>query len=393
MADPNAAPSPPPAKRKLSWPKRVAAALVGVAVSLVVLELGCLAVVEAGVISARVPGYELTAPGGGFWGDVHAGFGAWHPPHASYRHQKACFDVVYESNSYGARDVERSEQSDAPRVVVLGDSFMEGYGVARKDRLSDVLEVATGVPHLNFGTSGNAGTTHAFALYRGLASRFRHDAVLCAILPENDFDDDMPAAGRYLPYWHGDAPDYELRFPVATAEDSSFRSRASRSGGFDMEHALREFTYTQNVVDFVYSAYKQRRARRKAQASDADSRFFRYSEQELARLQHSYEQLAALAAPRPVVLFTIPRLSDFAAAASAGGAQTPLDAALAAWSAGIDNLHFVPLLPELTRRFGDDPSELFLSCDPHWSAVGHRAVAELLRAEAGEALHGAVEKR
>ena len=376
-----------------SWLRRIVAAFVGLSVSVLFLELGCLAVVEAGVISARVPNYEMTAVGGAFWGDYHPGFGAWHPPHASYRHQKACFDVTYESNAYGARDIERAEEAAARRVVVLGDSFMEGYGVGLNARLSNVLEASTGVPHLNFGTSGNAGSTHAFALYRELASRFRHDAVLCAILPDNDFDDDLPASGRYLPYWHGDGPEYELRFPVSSAEDSSYRSRTSKPGGFDLEHALREFTYTKNVVDFVYSAYKQRRARNKARASDADSRFFRYSPAELLRLKHSYRELAALAAPQPVVLFTIPRLSDFAAAAAADDGLTPLDKELSEWSAGIDNVHFVPLLPELSRRFVDDPSALFLSCDPHWSDVGHRAAAEILRAAVGEQLHGTTEKR
>lgn len=351
------------------------------------LELGCVLAVEGGLIAARVPGYALTADQGSFWGDFHPAFGAWHAPDTTYRHQKACFDVVYETNSYGARDVERSEEADAPRVVVLGDSFMEGYGVATSERMSDVLEAATGVPHLNFGTSGNAGSTHAFALYQGLASRFRHDAVLCAILPENDFDDDLPAAGRYLPYWEGDGAPFELRFPVAAHTDSRFGRRAAAGDGPDLEHVLREFTYAQNVIDLVYSAYKQGRARGKATADDPDSRFFRYSELELARLQHSYAEIARLAHPRPVVLFTIPRLTDFAAAASIEQPLTPLDEALSIWARGIDNLYFVPLLPEMLRRHGEDPTELFLACDPHWNAAGHRAASLILSGAIGDRLY------
>ena len=37
------------------------------------------------------------------------------------------------------------------------------------------------------------------------------------------------------------------------------------------------------------------------------------------------------------------------------------------WAAGIENVHFVPLLPAMTARFGDDLDEQFLSCDAHWS--------------------------
>ncbi|MGA1607630.1 MAG: hypothetical protein ACO4CT_11645 [Planctomycetota bacterium] len=283
--------------------------------------------------------------------------------------------------------MEHAEAFDDPRGVVLGDSFMEGYGVADGQRMSDVLASATGVPHLNFGTSGNAGSTHAFALYRSLASKFRHDAVLCAILPENDFDDDLPAKGRYLPYWEGEAVPFELRFPVASPEDSRFGQRAGSGSGTDLEHVLREFTYTQNVIDLVYSAYKQGRARGKAQADDPDSRFFRFSPIELARLQHSYAEIARLAAPRPVVLFTIPRLTDFAAAAALDQGLTPLDEALSIWARGIDNLFFVPLLPEMLRRHGEDPTELFLPCDPHWNADGHRSAALILSGAVGDRLY------
>jgi hypothetical protein len=283
--------------------------------------------------------------------------------------------------------VERPEEAGEPRVVVLGDSFMEGYGVADGQRMSDVLETATGIPHLNFGTSGNAGSTHAFALYQGLASKFRHDAVLCAILPENDFDDDLPSAGRYLPYWEGEAAPFELRFPIASHEDSRFGRRTTGGEGADLGHVLREFTYTQNVIDLVYSAYKQGRARGKTRADDPDSRFFRFSELELARLQHSFAEIARLAAPRPVVLFTIPRLTDFAAAATLEQGLTPLDEALSIWARGIDNLFFVPLLPEMLRRHGEDPVELFLPCDPHWNADGHRAASLILSGAIGDRLY------
>jgi len=365
--------------------RRLWALLIGLAVGVVVLEVGSCLIVRTGLISARVPTYQLGTSAATFWGDVSPEFGVWHLPGIRYRHQKACFDVIYESNAYGMRDVERALDSDAPRIVVLGDSFMEGYGVALADRMSNVRERQTGIPHLNFGTSGNAGSTHAAVLYMKFASRFRHDAVIAAILPENDFDDDLPKPDRYQAYWHGDHPAYELRYSLPSVEQSVYRANAS-AAAFDLGHALREFTYTKNVIDVFYSAYKQGRNRSKlAGAVDQpDSRFFRYTREEFHRLCHSYERMAAAAAPRPVVLFTIPRLSDFAAHESAG--RNPLDDELAKWAAGIDNVHFVPLLPALLRRHGEDLSALFLSCDPHWSPAGHCATAEILTAAVGEAL-------
>ncbi|MEC8252486.1 MAG: hypothetical protein VX044_04685, partial [Planctomycetota bacterium] len=192
--------------------RRALALVVGLLLASVVFELGSALVITTELLPARVPSYSMTASAAGFWGDLSETFGAWHPPNTRYLHQKACFSVFYESNAHGARDVARRREHDGPRVVVLGDSFMEGYGVDAEARLSNVLERATGIPHLNFGTSGNAGSTHAFALYSTFASGFAHDAVVASILPENDFDDDVPKPDRYQPYWSGSYPDYELEF-------------------------------------------------------------------------------------------------------------------------------------------------------------------------------------
>ncbi|MCR9244655.1 MAG: GDSL-type esterase/lipase family protein [bacterium] len=380
---PPSASLPPKPRRRLR--RRLLAITIGLLVGAIVLEIGSAIAVNAGLFSARVPTYAIGKSAATFWGDLNPEFGVWHPPHTSFRHQKACFDVTYESNSYGARDVERERVADHPRVVVLGDSFMEGYGVAREERLSDVLERETGTPFLNFGTSGNAGSTHAFALYSRFAMQFRHDAVLAAILPENDFDDDVPKPDRYQAYWAGGHPDFELRYTLPNIEQSSYRYRAAEAE-FDLQHFLREFTYTKNVVDLLYSAHKQSRARQKiaGQAGQSESRFFRFEAAELQRLCHSYERLAAAAAPRPVVLFTIPRLTDFADHVAKG--SNPLDDALAEWAAEIDNLHFVPLLPALVAAHGNDLSQLFLSCDAHWSATGHRAAAQILLERAGKHL-------
>ena len=150
----------------------------------------------------------------------------------------------------------------------------------------------------------------------------------------------------------------------------------------------REFTYSTNLLDYLYSAFKQGRQGRKFDGASGapDSRFFRFTSAEFDRLRYSYEQLAAAASPRPVVLFTIPRHADFAAFRARG--ESPLDEALAEWAAGIENVHFVPLLPAMMARFGDDLDEQFLSCDAHWSPAGHAAAAEAVRAAYGQVLYG-----
>jgi lysophospholipase L1-like esterase len=381
--------APKPRSRPRRWLRRIAAVAIGLAMSALLLELTCAIAVHAGWIPARTPTYSLARTAATFWGDIDTSFGVWHYPDIEYRHTKACFDVLYRSNSYGARDLERERSAEGPRVVVLGDSFMEGYGVELDERLSGVLEQRTGIPHLNFGTSGNAGPTHAFLVYRDLASQFDHSAVLAAILPENDFEDDLPRKGRYQPYWAGTYPDYRLEYTLVERRSSAWSPETDLER-IDLGRVLRDFTYTRNVFDLLYTGYKQGRARRRSQGDlgSEQSRFFAYEPAGFDRMRYSYEQLAAQAAPRPVVLFTIPRLPDLVAYARER--RSPLDEALAAWAETIPNLHFVPLLPALHARYEgrieDITKEMFLGCDAHWNPTGHRVAAEILLELAGPQL-------
>jgi hypothetical protein len=68
----------------------------------------------------------------------------WHRPNGHFVHKGGCYTVEYDTNSYGARDVERSVHSSAPRTIVLGDSFIEGLGTSADVRLTNILERDTG---------------------------------------------------------------------------------------------------------------------------------------------------------------------------------------------------------------------------------------------------------
>lgn len=161
----------------------------------------------------------------GEWRTEFEDWGAWHQPDSRTRHIKACFDAGYRSNAVGARDQPRSlAAASHPRYVVLGDSFVEGWGVGGGERFSDALEAATGKEFLNFGGAINFGPLQYEILYRQLASRFEHDAVLVFLLPDNDFIDNDPAywknSSRYRPLFgdKGEAvylaakPDHALTF-------------------------------------------------------------------------------------------------------------------------------------------------------------------------------------
>ncbi|MBL4888992.1 MAG: hypothetical protein JKX97_03085 [Candidatus Lindowbacteria bacterium] len=74
------------------------------------------------------------------------------------------YDVTYEINSFGLRDVEPEEGS----VMILGDSFMEGYGVKESDALAALLR-SKGMKIVNAGVKSYSPLLeYLYLKHRGL---------------------------------------------------------------------------------------------------------------------------------------------------------------------------------------------------------------------------------
>lgn len=352
---------------------RVKSALFAALVFLVTMEIALVVAASLGALPVSLPSYSISMAKP-FWSDINRDFGVWRDPGAVYRHVKSCFDVEYRANSSGMRDHEVAEASDQPRVVLLGDSFAEGYGVAYGARFSELLETEGGMEHLNFGTAGSFGSTQSMMLYETLASRFDHDAVIFAILPSNDFSDDRPspeklaAGARWRPYLLGDYPDYRVAYPEGEFEPSEPRAK-------HLEAIPREFSMTLRTGIFLEAFIKENWAVRQRARGATGSRYVDYDEAEFQRLRYAIERIKRRAGERPLLFFTIPRPWDFAAREQAGG-PAPLNRALDALASEI-GAHYLDLLEPMRAA---DWEGFFLPCDGHWSAEGHAfAAAEIAR--------------
>src|SRR5579863_9269336 len=100
----------------------------------VLAELVCLIFINVTNWPGSKPSYRLAY--NSFWVDSNPVFGVWHRPNGTFIHKSGCYTVEYTTNSYGARDSERTLHSSQPRTIMLGDSFIEGMGVRAEDRLS-----------------------------------------------------------------------------------------------------------------------------------------------------------------------------------------------------------------------------------------------------------------
>ena len=107
------------------------------------------------------------------WRTEKEPWGAWHKVNSETdRHQMSCFNTTYKSNDVGARDsINYLSLSSNNNVAIIGDSFVEGYGIDIKDTFSYKLKKSYGKQGLNFGVSGNFGPVQEYLIYKLLIAK------------------------------------------------------------------------------------------------------------------------------------------------------------------------------------------------------------------------------
>ncbi len=334
---------------------RTAAIVIAICLGvLLAFEAGFGIAVESGLLETPRP----TRGGTGFWQGHHPKFGVWHAPNSETQQTSRCFDVAYRTNSVGARDVERQRRSERPRVVVLGDSYLEGWGVAETERLSNLLEAATGLEHLNFAMA-HFGTYQQYLVYRDLAKPFDHDAILLGLVPATDLMDIDFDAAQELGW-------YEYRYrPYLVGELTDLRHLEHREPVW--RRVLRQQSYVFNALRVVL------RNRSLRSGAPAPSLLYTFSARQLLLLEAILERLVDAAQGRRIALLLIPSRADYKRY-SQNAAADPLSARLRALAERHD-IRIVNLLPimagDLRRAQGFSHG-----CDPHWNGLANRVAFE-----------------
>jgi hypothetical protein len=110
------------------------------------------------------------------------------PAHWRFACQTSEFRFEVQTNAMGFRDREFSKnRSQQQRILVLGDSFTYGWGVAADEAWPKVLERALGsdVEVANLGTPGGSPLTYADIASRAIPT-LRPDIVVAAVLQGDD---------------------------------------------------------------------------------------------------------------------------------------------------------------------------------------------------------------
>ena len=301
-----------------------------------------------------------------FWVDNNPAFGTWHRPNGHFIHKSGCYSVEYDTNSYGARDVERSLHSSAPRTIVLGDSMIEGVGQPADKRLTNILERDTGHEYLNFG-SGSFGPLQYALLYKTMAVKFDHNFVLVGVVPDNDFHD-MDYSFQKA---HGQKEEYRPYYADDLSVFYSGHFNPNEGEGFwdHVEAILRAYLASYHIGQYIYSQSYWWRV-------SPYSGYHDYNNVDITRLERALDDIKATAdahgAKMGVIL--IPHAIDFQRAHATG--INPLAPLLEKWGEAHD-VAVKDLLPEMDAMSGENFLAYSL-CDGHWSERGNAAVAQIL---------------
>lgn len=120
-------------------------------------------------------------------------WGSWHYPNNEVRHQSDCYDATYQTNSIGLKGPEIDPSK--PNIVLLGDSYLEGYGASNDEMIVHFLDSNYQQQYnfLPFGSSGGFGTVNEYALYENFARHYQPKLVILLWLNYNDLFDNLNA--------------------------------------------------------------------------------------------------------------------------------------------------------------------------------------------------------
>jgi len=318
------------------------------------------------------------------WRNEKEEWGAWHIPNSTARHVRSCFDVNYKANNAGARDnVEYDSSLPKNSILLLGDSFAEGYGVSHGETLAEKLKEITGRKVLNFGTSNNFGPVQYYLVYQKLAKQYPHSSMVILFLPSNDFVDNDPSLidlykDRHRPYFRQTGSSkFEYFHPTNSVKRERFLSNANP---YPQEDILRErirywLTYS-NTVRLMRSVriIKSNPAR--------EGGWFRATPIQAKASMFYLSKLiseAKSSGVSDIVIFAIPSQADIDFKR-----KTNSDPNSQGWVKSLEQLSdtdrsltFVSgfdLLPKDVSR----QKSLFLKCDGHWSANGNKWSADII---------------
>lgn len=388
-------------KSKVNWLLNLSLSAMSLLFFLFIGELLCLILIRFSLIEVAKPFHSRlllfegwTSPKRPFWGDYSREFGSWRLPNDSLVIVPCHGDTItMRTNRFGMRDRERTLENTKfqKRVLMMGDSFAEGYIVNDSSRHSNLLEKETQIEHLNFGMKGTSVINY-YLTYKHLAKKFEHDVLTVCILPANDFEDYTleEKAGLlkypiYRPYWEGTFPNVSVKYSLADISQSPATLQNHNNPVHtyytvdSIYHTLplnqqigSEITLNSYLYNCVFGLASKFANQKKLPTNSFAKESF---EKRWDAFAYSLEQLAKEAKGKEVIFYAVPIVNDLKAYhQSKVDDLSPRIAALCRKY----NITYISLLPEFYAAGPNNWDKLYEPCDGHWTPAGERLMTDAL---------------
>jgi len=341
-------------------------------------ELVCFIFIKTGYIPARLPAFHFVSVNDFSMRLVkNKEWGVWHKP-GQFTYQDGCLEMDNFYNSYGARDKERTKSStDINRVILLGDSFVEGFGVKENKRFSNLLEKQTGREMMNFSCN-SFSPLQAVLMYKNLASEYTHNTIIFGIFPFNDIpDDDIEITGNnevYKPFLIKTDTGFSVKFTGTFNPADTFINKSKGSFTERTVRVLKAFTCWYNIVSYLKLRNSENK-KMKNSSVKIPSYYFDFSASQIERLGEILKELRKSAVNKRIIVFTIPVVQDFLRMEKES-TQPPLPGELKKICSE-NNMEYLDLTG-LIKAAGKPYRNFYFYCDPHWNESGHKLVADIL---------------
>jgi hypothetical protein len=343
------------------------------------IELACFIFIKTGYIPAKLPTFHFVSENDFSMHLVkNKEWGVWHKP-GQFTYQDGCLEMDNLYNSYGARDKERTKNStDSNRVILLGDSFVEGFGVKEIKRFSNILEKETGHEMMNFSCN-SFSPLQAVMMYKNFASQYQHNTIIFGIFPFNDIpDDDIEITGSkdvYKPYLVKTDTGYSLQFTGTFNETDTFANKSKGSFSERTVRFLKAYTCWYNIISYL-KLKKAENKKMKNNTAKTPSYYYDYSASQIERLGEILKDLRKSAAGKRIIVFTVPVVQDFLRMEKEKR-QPPLPEEIKKICAqnDIEYLDLIQPMQAADKKYRN----YYFYCDPHWNENGHKLVADILK--------------
>ena len=308
-------------------------------------------------------------------------WGAWRDPFSHSHHRSSCFDVEVITNEFGARD-EPFDRSGEYSIILIGDSFAEGFGVSHADSAATHLEARLGRKIHNLGSAGNFGPLQQYILYQAMAGDIKHSELIIFFLPLNDFTDNdrkywsgsSLMRSRYRPYFGDDNALVPYYFPSAKPGVEVVNPKQEHSVLSIVKQTLIQYTWSANTLRTLKNLWNPSEP---LVSNQPKTFYLAATALQQENVVESYEALAKEAGDRQISVVIIPAIEDIRYFRSIENNRSYKSQhwyqglARIAENSGGTLLDLIDFIPNEWRH-------LFFSCDGHWSPAGNMWAANVI---------------